>query len=322
MNKKSVLLLLVLLFSVLPFTSQDIKAASEWDQAVTVYGAALESNPDLQDQTAELLGATDSDMVDFVYSEDVNQYINQSYDNSVLMSSIRIQQTDEGSGLKINIDESLGNITMISEETYQNALLTSGITDADVTIAAASDVTGESALAGVYKAYANQGEEIDPERTQNAQDELDAISDISSENESVEGFSQVQLNKVITEVKVEIINNFNGDVTEDQIRTILDEKLNANGLDGILSQAQIDRLVEIFNQLKDSGIFTGEEAQKLVNSSEDLINRITSSDTFKDAKDSATALGKDIAESEEINSFMDALRDFWDRIVEFFKGLF
>src|SRR5699024_1164444 len=322
MNKKSVLLLLVLLFSVLPFTSQDIKAASEWDQAITVYGAALESNPDLQDQTAELLGATDSDMVDFVYSEDVNQYINQSYDNSVLMSSIRIQQTDEGSGLNINIDESLGNITMISEETYQNALLTSGITDADVTIAAASDVTGESALAGVYKAYANQGEEIDPERTQNAQDELDAISDISSENESVEGFSQVQLNKVITEVKVEIINNFNGDVTEDQIRTILDEKLNANGLDGILSQAQIDRLVEIFNQLKDSGIFTGEEAQKLVNSSEDLINRITSSDTFKDAKDSATALGKDIAESEEINSFMDALRDFWDRIVEFFKGLF
>ena len=322
MNKKSVLLLLVLLFSVLQFTSQDIKAASEWDQAVTVYGAALESNPDLQDQTAELLGATDSDMVDFVYSEDVNQYINQSYDNSVLMSSIRIQQTDEGSGLKINIDESLGNITMISEETYQNALLTSGITDADVTIAAASDVTGESALAGVYKAYANQGEEIDPERTQNAQDELDAISDISSENESVEGFSQVQLNKVITEVKVEIINNFNGDVTEDQIRTILDEKLNANGLDGILSQSQIDRLVEIFNQLKDSGIFTGEEAQKLVNSSEDLINRITSSDAFKDAKDSATALGKDIAESEEINSFMDALRDFWDRIVEFFKGLF
>ena len=322
MNKKSVLLLLVLLFSVLPFTSQDIKAASEWDQAVTVYGAALESNPDLQDQTAELLGATDSDMVDFVYSEDVNQYINQSYDNSVLMSSIRIQQTDEGSGLNINIDESLGNITMISEETYQNALLTSGITDADVTIAAASDVTGESALAGVYKAYANQGEEIDPERTQNAQDELDAISDISSENESVEGFSQVQLNKVITEVKVEIINNFNGDVTEDQIRTILDEKLNANGLDGILSQSQIDRLVEIFNQLKDSGIFTGEEAQKLVNSSEDLINRITSSDAFKDAKDSATALGKDIAESEEVNSFMDALRDFWNRIVEFFKGLF
>lgn len=322
MIKKLLVLTVVSLSVLIPFTSQNINAASEWDNAVTVYGAALESDTGLQEQTADLLGASDSDIVDFVYSEDVSQYVNQNYDNSVLMSSIRIQQTSEGSGLNINIDESLGNITMISEETYQNALLTSGITDADVTIAAAQDVTGESALAGVYKAYAAQGEEIDPEKTQNAQDELDAISDITNENSNVDGFTQVQLNKVITEVKVEIINNFNGDVSEEQIRSILDEKLAANGLEGLLTQEQIDRLVEIFNNIKDSGIFTGEEAQRLVDSSEVLLNRITSSDSFQDAKDSASELGRDIADSEEVNSFMEALRNFWDRIVEFFRGLF
>ncbi|QQD85330.1 DUF1002 domain-containing protein [Jeotgalicoccus sp. ATCC 8456] len=322
MIKKLLVLTVVSLSVLIPCTSQNINAASEWDNAVTVYGAALESDTGLQEQTADLLGASDSDIIDYVYSEDVSQYVNQNYDNSVLMSSIRIQQTSEGSGLNINIDESLGNITMISEETYQNALLTSGITDADVTIAAAQDVTGESALAGVYKAYAAQGEEIDPEKTQNAQDELDAISDITNENSNVEGFTQVQLNKVITEVKVEIINNFNGDVSEEQIRSILDEKLAENGLEGLLSQEQIDRLVEIFNSIKDSGIFTGEEAQRLVDSSEDLLNRITSSDSFQDAKDSASELGRDIADSEEVNSFMEALRNFWDRIVEFFRGLF
>ncbi|WP_166626748.1 DUF1002 domain-containing protein [Jeotgalicoccus sp. S0W5] len=322
MIKKLLVLTVVSLSVLIPCTSQNINAASEWDNAVTVYGAALESDTGLQEQTADLLGASDSDIIDYVYSEDVSQYVNQNYDNSVLMSSIRIQQTSEGSGLNINIDESLGNITMISEETYQNALLTSGITDADVTIAAAQDVTGESALAGVYKAYAAQGEEIDPEKTQNAQDELDAISDITNENSNVEGFTQVQLNKVITEVKVEIINNFNGDVSEEQIRSILDEKLAENGLEGLLSEEQIDRLVEIFNSIKDSGIFTGEEAQRLVDSSEDLLNRITSSDSFQDAKDSASELGRDIADSEEVNSFMEALRNFWDRIVEFFRGLF
>ncbi len=322
MIKKLLVLTVVSLSVLIPCTSQNINAASEWDNAVTVYGAALESDTGLQEQTADLLGASDSDIIDYVYSEDVSQYVNQNYDNSVLMSSIRIQQTSEVSGLNINIDESLGNITMISEETYQNALLTSGITDADVTIAAAQDVTGESALAGVYKAYAAQGEEIDPEKTQNAQDELDAISDITNENSNVEGFTQVQLNKVITEVKVEIINNFNGDVSEEQIRSILDEKLAENGLEGLLSQEQIDRLVEIFNSIKDSGIFTGEEAKRLVDSSEDLLNRITSSDSFQDAKDSASELGRDIADSEEVNSFMEALRNFWDRIVEFFRGLF
>lgn len=316
------ILALILIAAMLPLSVQNANAASEWDNAVTVYGAALEQDSNLQNETAELLGVEDTDITDYVYSEEVNQYIGKSYDNSVLKSSIRIIQTAEGSGLNIDINEEMGQILLISEETYQNALLTSGITDADVTIAAATDVTGESALAGVYKAYQAQGEDIDPAKAQNAQDELEAITDISEENSGVEGFSQVQLNKVITEVKVEIVNNFNGDVTEEQVRTIVDEKLAENGLDGMLSQQQIDRIIVIIMNIKDSGLFTGEEADRLVDSSKDLLDRITSSDSFQDAKDKATELGNDIVNSEEASSFMDSLRSFWDRIVEFFKGLF
>ncbi|WP_213810430.1 DUF1002 domain-containing protein [Jeotgalicoccus sp. WY2] len=316
------ILAIALVAAMIPFGAQNANAASEWDNAVTVYGAALEQDSNLQNETANLLGVEDTDIVDYVYSEDVNQYINKNYDNSVLKSSIRIIQTAEGSGLNIDINEEMGQILLISEETYQNALLTSGITDADVTIAAAQDVTGESALAGVYKAFEAQGEAIDPAKTQNAQDELETITDISEENSGVEGFSQVQLNKVITEVKVEIVNNFNGDVTEEQVRTIVDEKLAENGLDGMLSQQQIDRIIVIIMNIKDSGLFTGEEADRLVDSSKDLLDRITSSDSFQDAKDKATELGNDIVNSEEASSFMDSLRSFWERIVEFFKGLF
>lgn len=315
-------LAIALVAAMLPFGAYNAKAASEWDNAVTVYGAALEQDANLQNETANLLGVEDNDIVDYVYSEDVNQYINKSYDNSVLKSSIRIIQTGEGNGLNITINEDLGEILLISEETYQNALLTSGITDADVTIASASDVTGESALTGVYKAFEAQGEAIDPEKAQNSQDELQAISEISEENSNVEGFSQVQLNKVITEVKVEIINNFNGDVTEEQVRSIVDEKLADNGLEGLLTQEQIDRIIVLIMNIKDSGLFTGETADRLVNSSKDLLDKITSSDSFKDAKDKASELGNDIINSEEASTFMDSLRSFWERIVEFFKGLF
>lgn len=316
------ILAFALIAVMLPFGAYNAEAASEWDNAVTVYGAALEQDENLRNDTADLLGVEDSDLTDYVYSEDVQQYINKTYDNSVLKSSIRIIQTAEGSGLNIDINEDMGQILLISEETYQNALLTSGITDADVTIAAASDVTGESALAGVYKAFQAQGEDIDPEKAQNAQDELETITDISEENANVDGFSQVQLNKFITEVKVEIVNNFNGDVTEDQVRTIVDEKLAANGLDGIVTQDQIDRIIVIIMNIKDSGLFTGEEADRLVDSSKDLLDKITSSDSFQDAKDKASELGNEIVNSEEASSFMDSLRSFWDRIVEFFKGLF
>lgn len=316
------ILALVLVAAMLPFGMQNANAASKWDNAVTVYGAALEQDSNLQNETANLLGVEDTDITDYVYSEDVNQYINKRYDNSVLKSSIRIIQTAEGSGLNIEINEDMGEILLISEETYQNALLTSGITDADVTIASATDVTGESALAGVYKAYQAQGEDIDPEKAQNAQDELEAITEISEENSNVDGFSQVQLNKVITEVKIEIVNNFNGDVTEEQVRTIVDEKLAENGLDGMLNEQQIDRIIVIIMNIKDSGLFTGEEAKKLADSSKDLLDKITSSDSFQSAKDKATELGKEIVNSEEASSFMDSLRSFWARIVEFFKGLF
>lgn len=319
MLKRTILMMSVLLL--LPFGAK-AEAASEWNEAVTIYGAALESDENLRNDTADLLQTEDSDVVDYVYSEDVSRYLGQTYDNSVLKSSIRIIQHDPGHGLKITVDETMGEITQITDETYQNALLTSGITDAEVTIAAATDVTGESALSGIYKAYNIQGEDIPEERTQNAQDELEVISDITQENENVDGFTDVQLNKMITEVKVEIINQFNGDVTEEDVRQIVDEKIQENGLEGILTEDQINRIIVIILNIRDSGIFTGEEAQRLADSSRDLVDQITSSDAFEDARAQAEQIGQEIQESGAWQSFMDALRNFFNSLMNFFRGLF
>lgn len=317
---KRMILTMAVLF-LLPFSLQ-AEAAEEWDEAVTIYGAALESDENLREQTSDLLGTEEGDIVDYVYSEDVNRYLGQNYDNSVLKSSIRIIQHDPGYGLKITVDETLGEITQISDETYQNALLTSGITDAEVVIAAAENVTGESALSGIYKAYNVQGEEIPEERTQNAQDELEVISDISQENENVDGFSQVQLNKMITEIKVEIVNQFDGDVTEEDVRQIVDEKMEENGLDGILTEDQINRIIVIILNIRDSGIFTGEEADRLIDSSRDLLDQITSSDAFDDAREQAEQIGREIQESGAWQSFVDALRNFFNSLFNFFRELF
>ena len=318
-KKFKLLAVAVLLISIIPTT---LKAASEWDNAVTIYGAALENDENLRSETGGLLEAEDNDETGYVYSEDVENYLGMSYDNSVLKSSIRIIQRDPGYGLNITLNESMGEIMKISEETYQNALLTSGITDADVTIAAAEDVTGESALSGIYKAYEVQGEEIPEERTQNAQEELEAITDISEENSNVEGFSQVQLNKMITEVKIEIVNNYGGDVTEEDVRNIVEEKIEENGLEGILSEDQIDRIIVIIMNIQDSGLFSGEEADKLIESSRNLVDQITSSDAFSDAQDTAEEIGQEIQDSGAWDSFVTALRNFFNSIVDFFKNLF
>jgi len=315
---RKMLPLIIILLLVLPAGA---KAASEWNQAVTIYGAGLEENRELLDATSRILGTTEDDKVGYVRSEDVEKYLGVTYDDSVLKSSIRILQKDAGAGLDVTVDKNMGQITEITEETYKNALLTSGITDAEVTIGAAEDVTGESALAGIYKAYEAQDEEIDPERAQNAQDELETISSITAENSGTEGFSQEQLNKMITEIKIQVIEA-GGDLSEGEIRNIVGEELEANGLNGILSQEQIERIVVIIMNIQDSGLFQSEEAQRLLDSSRNLIDEITSSEGFQDAKDTAQELGRDIQESGAWESFKDAVSDFFGKVADFFRSLF
>ncbi|WP_380569430.1 DUF1002 domain-containing protein [Salinicoccus siamensis] len=295
--------------------------AAEWQEAVTVYGAALEDDPQLLEDTEGILGTKKEDKITFVNSEDVAKYIGKDYDDAVLKSSIRIIQREDGYGLDITVDETMGKITQITEETYKNALLTSGITDAEVTIGAAQDVTGESALSGIYKAFEAQGQEIDTDRTRNSQDELEAISDISKENAQKEGFSQEQLNKAITDIKIEIINQ-GGNLTEADIRRIVEEQLNENGLDGIVTGDQINRLVNILIQIQNTNIFTDEEAERLKDSAQNLIDEIRSSDAFKQAADKAEEIGQDIQDSDAWSTFKRAVSDFFSSIISFFKTLF
>lgn len=301
------------------FITQHTQAVSEWDEAVTVYGAALENDQNLQTQTAEVLGVEDNDIISYVYREDSMRYLNQDYANNILKSSIRIQQRNEGHGLDLTINEEMGRITQITPQMYQNALITSGITDAVVVIGAAEDVTGESALAGIYKAFAEQGEEVNEEYTQNAQQELNVINNITQQNINVDGFSQEQLNKMITEIKINIIDE-GGDLSEEQIRNIVNDQMERNGLDGILTETQVNNIINIVIQIQNSGIFQSEEANRLLDSSRDLVNQITSSDAFDQAKEQAAQIGKEIQESGVWQNFLNALQDFIDLILNFFRS--
>lgn len=318
--------LLILTSLLLTFSlSSKAFAASEWKESVTIYGAGLENSPDKEKMT-ELLGTKDSDVVDYVYGNDTEKYINYRYDDSILFSSIRIMEKNSG-GLTIDIDETYGKITQISPQTYQNALITAGVTDADVTIAAPHDVTGESALTGIYKAYEVQGESLNPEYTKNAQDELNTISDITSENEGKDGYSESQLNKAITEIKITIINQINDgkDLTEDDVRQIVDEKLKDNGLQDVITDNQKNQIINIIIQIKNSGFFNEDSANKILDSSKDLLNQIKDSGAFKDAKEQAKNLGndiKDFSQSEEGQGLIESIKSFFRSLFESIKNLF
>src|SRR5690625_7177294 len=83
---------------------------------------------------------------------------------------------------------------------YANALLTAGVDSATVEIASPVQVTGHSALTGIYKAYDEDGEELDKDRMELANEELNVATDLADK----EGLSQEKVSELLTEIKKEI----------------------------------------------------------------------------------------------------------------------
>lgn len=115
---------------------------------------------DLTDEDMKLvlrligMETTDFDQFDVIYvtPEEEHTYLSGKYDDSLLggrtLSSLLIIPTEPGSGLDIQTY----NITYCTVEMYQEILESSGITDAEVVVAAPFKSSGTAAIAGIMKA--------------------------------------------------------------------------------------------------------------------------------------------------------------------------
>ena len=131
---------------------------------------------------------------------------------------LRLQEKMREKGLVINI-VTPDNITEVTSEMYANAMLTAGIQDAVVEIAAPKPVTGHSALVGIYKAYEVTGGKLDTERTDVANDELSVATILSKEA----GIDEAKVSELLTEIKKQIAEQ--NPVTREEVEKIVSEQL-------------------------------------------------------------------------------------------------
>jgi len=129
-------------------------------EPVFIKGADLEGQ-DLQ-QTENDLGVDDNYKTYNVNVNDVSNYIPNSSNLSYIYSSATIEHKKWGKGVDVKIDTP-DNITKVTSEQYQNAAITGGIKNAEIHIASVEPVTGEGALAGIYKAYEEKGNDLNTE---------------------------------------------------------------------------------------------------------------------------------------------------------------
>lgn len=253
-------------------------------EPAVVYGGTLTDAQ--KEEVRRLLEVNVEEVNEFtVTGQDLQNYIGGN-PNSRMFSSVKITQKDKGHGIVVNIVTS-DNITEVTSEMYSNALLTAGIENALIEVASPVQVTGHSALSGIYKAYDASGAELDKGRMEVANEELSITTDLAEK----EGMSQEKVTELMTEIKKSIAEK--NPATREDVEEIVKEQLSKLEIE--LSEQDRQLLIDLFEKMRDLDIDFG----KLRDQLEDLTSTI---------KDKLGDLNID--------------EGFWDKVMNWFKNLF
>ncbi|APT18415.1 extracellular protein [Amylolactobacillus amylotrophicus DSM 20534] len=226
--------------------------------------------------------------------------------NSGVWSSAMIQKTNNGSGINVKILPYNGknNITTITANQYKNAALTAGIADANIYVTSAVPIDGSGALAGVYAAYAKNGEALNQQQVNAAQDEMNTLSDINEQNSGKDGYSDAQLNNAVAGAKAEMAK-IGDNVSNSQIADIINNQITINNLGDVINNNQKQQIINILINVRDSGALKNsnfkEQAQKLGTqikaSAQNIFNKLNTAEN------------------------RNFIQKIWDAIVNFFQNL-
>ena len=187
-------------------------------------------------------------------------------------SSAFVKLEGKGYGIKVKTN----NLTEVTKTMLSNALLTSGVTDADVIATAPFPVTGTSALAGVLQAFEKAtGENIPVENKEVARQELSITNNLAkAKNSEGQDIGRDGASAIVNQAKEEVIkdkpkndkevgeivnnitNNYNIELTPTQEQELVGLLANINslGLDYSKLKGELDSLSNnIQEALKENG---------------------------------------------------------------------
>ena len=261
---------------------------------------------DQRSQTLALLGYDSSKdtSVKTITTSAYANIMNVADDSSLqLYSSVKIQKLGSSETLTVNI-VTPENITKVTEDMYRNAA---------ITVASPIAVTGESALAGIYYSLEENGVDVSDESKELAQEELEALSTINSENQGTDGYDADKLNVALTDIKSAVADAGDG-VSKEDVRKIVEETLDNYELKDVLSSDQITLIVNFAFNLSKSSIIDSSSFKSTLASLKDSIVSNASS-TFK-------GINLNFDATNALESSKGFLANIWQAIVNFFKNLF
>lgn len=284
------LLSAVMLVSLLPAGSLRAEAAGT---AVLALGADLSDS----ERTTVLseMGITEEEAASYetiyVTNEMEHEYLDDSLGASVVgtraLSSVLLIPQESGAGLTVETH----NISYCTVAMYRNALLTAGVEDAQVIVAAPFSISGTAALIGAVKAYETySGTEVSGDALDAATDELVLTSELSEELDSEE------VSDLIAYLKQQVAEQDLDD--PDKLTELVTQAAAEMGIE--LTDEQISQIVNLLLKLNNLDI----DVDTLVSQAQDLYSKIES-------------LGIDI-DTEKVGNFITRfISSIWDLIQSF-----
>ena len=226
-----------------------------------------------------------------VTNADERKYLSGYVDDSVIgtnsISCVYIEVLDEGEGL----DVTTSNINWCTSQMYVSALATAGITDAKIIVAAPFEVSGTAALTGVYMAYEDiTGEELDETAKLVSTQELTLTAELA---EKIGSYDSVE---IVNELKLLLGETRN--MTDEQLRSEIVSIASDFGV--TLTDTQIDQLISLCRALEK---LNPDELKEKVESVQNTIAKLGQA-------------------KETVSNFFTSVKNVWNSIVDFFKGIF
>ncbi|HHV25891.1 MAG TPA: DUF1002 domain-containing protein [Tissierellia bacterium] len=288
MLKKTISIILIMLLLVSNMSSLAIADAEMGRNVVVSLGKNLTN-----EQRSSMLNyfgvSNDVDIVEVTNAEE-REYLGKYIDDKLLgtrsLSCAYVEKLDEGSGISVDTH----NISWVTKDMYENALITAGIKDAKVVVASPINVSGTAALTGIIKAFEDiTGEDISKKEKEVASEEIAKTAMLGNE------IGKDEASELIENIKVDVVAN--NKKSKKDIKEAVESA--ADELQIQLTEEQINEIVDLMRKIS-----------KLDLNLDDIKTQL---------KDISGKIDKIVSQNEEVKSF---LQKIVDSIGEFFSKLF
>lgn len=288
LNKCKPFLSLMLAF-LLIFPLQALADMSVGDMIVTLGENLTEEQKNML--LAEMNAPEDA-LIITVSNEEEHQYLGKYISKAQIgtraISSSAITILEEGAGLEVETN----NINWVTDEMYLNALITAGVKDAKIYITAPIPVSGTAALTGLLKAYEVSLDTTIPEEVKQA-----ANQEMVETAKLGESIGKENASALIAKIKEEISKN--APKNDEELRKIIEQAAKELGI--TLSEQEMAALIDLFNKLKNLDIDWKEVGKQINQAKEKITNFL---------------------QSEEGQSFLESLKQFFIQLIDWIKALF